>query len=214
MLSLSPYDLGAYAFWYSRGWVDGIRDARTGRYILEAYGFGTFTPSAPPLADEILKRHDIEINHVAGCVVDVSLMGHAKGYNDVMIKRMRRNLGADVIPAAERAEAQRQEALMKAQRDGLAEGKQDVKSGRLEVRIAGPVIDGESEYARLLSERYGVALRRISAQDDEFTSTYTSAYNDYPWRTIERRHRQDAVDVLTAVAVRQPFSQFAANDKR
>ena len=47
LMSFSPYDLVPYGVAYVRGFSDGYRDARSGRLILEAYGFGTFAPNAP-----------------------------------------------------------------------------------------------------------------------------------------------------------------------
>jgi hypothetical protein len=46
-MELSPHGILGYAFWYGVGWVDAQKDARAGRLILEAYGFGTITPGAP-----------------------------------------------------------------------------------------------------------------------------------------------------------------------
>src|SRR5437879_5045089 len=89
-VDLTPHDLAWYAIAYGRGWVDAKRDARAGRLILEAYGFGTMTPSTPnfcalPQAD--VERCGIYFNHVTGCVVNTWILGHARSYNRVMMSK-------------------------------------------------------------------------------------------------------------------------------
>jgi len=49
-----PPDIWRYVSAYRTGRADAEKDANAGRLVLEAYGFGTFTPGAPNFSDEAL----------------------------------------------------------------------------------------------------------------------------------------------------------------
>jgi hypothetical protein len=102
---LTPHSMLQYAISYRTGWADANKKAKTAGLSLEAYGFGTFTPGAPGFSRETLKQCGIEINHVAGCVVDTQIVGHANGYNIAMIAEIKRRFGNGVVKAAEDKDA-------------------------------------------------------------------------------------------------------------
>jgi uncharacterized protein (DUF2141 family) len=111
---------------YMRGRTDAKKDAKSNRLALEAFGFGTITPGAPNFSDEALKQCGIEINHTAGCVVGPRIVGHANGYNSVMIEEIKRRCGA-VVKAAQDEDARWRQSYTDGVEEGQADARRDCK---------------------------------------------------------------------------------------
>ena len=104
-VDLTPNSMLQYTVSYGAGWIDAKKDGKAGRLNLEAFGFGTITPGAPHFSEAALKQYQIEVTHVAGCVVNTRIIGHARGYNDTMIEEIKRRCGTAVVKAAQDEDA-------------------------------------------------------------------------------------------------------------
>jgi hypothetical protein len=70
-----------------------------------------------------------------------------------------------------------------------ADAGRDIDQGTLRLKTYGLPPRGESEYARLLEERYGVELNRVAGcAVMEPTIEYVRHYNNRMIREMERRH--------------------------
>ena len=81
---------------YEAGRRDAERDVREGRLIYEIYG----GPPAPWEGDWeklLADKYQIQLKSVAGCVVDRSIVGHARGYNEVSGAEIDRKFGPNFI---------------------------------------------------------------------------------------------------------------------
>ena len=189
-VDLTPHDLAYYAIAYGCGWFDAQKDANTGRQILEAYGFGTFTPSAPNFSDEAIKECGIEINHVTGSVVNTWILGHSKSYNQVMIKKIRQRCPA-VVKAAEDEEARWKQSYIDGENVGRTEAEADLRDGRLAIVVDDPERSDDAAFEKWLREKYHVNLKRVNPRADPKTSNnvggYASGYNRIADAEIERR---------------------------
>ena len=95
--TLSPISTARYFVAYIRGRADARRDVRDGHIAVEVYGFG-----AGGLVEPLEKRYHIDVRVVAGCVVDETLMGHARGYNIVSAAEVRRRFGDEILDYTKR----------------------------------------------------------------------------------------------------------------
>jgi len=77
---------------YVHGRADARRDIRDGHLAVEVYGLG-----AGSIAKPLEERYHVDTRVVAGCVVDDTLMGHARGYNIVSAAEVRRRFGVDIL---------------------------------------------------------------------------------------------------------------------
>jgi len=71
---------------------------KQGLYRIEIYGELTNQPSH---YSQILKRNKIQLIPTAGCIVDLHITDHAKGYNEVMETAIKKKLGDDYFTKAE-----------------------------------------------------------------------------------------------------------------
>jgi hypothetical protein len=76
---------------------DAERDFENGIMRIETYGLRM--QKSP--YDEYLKKHEIAVDGVAGCVVNEEILEHAEGYNSTMKSLIRKRLGKDVFTEAE-----------------------------------------------------------------------------------------------------------------
>lgn len=209
MIDLTPHDLAYYAIAYGRGRLDGKKDATAGRHILEAYGMGTFTPDAPNFSDNALKEYGIEINHVTGCVVNTWILGHAKGYNDVMIAEIKRRFGPKVVTDAEEADRQWQKDQETARNLGHSDAEKDLREGQLVVEVYGSLTD-EADYAKLLREKYRIELRHMTDNtsiENATTLSHADGYNEVSEAEIERRFGEEPRDLLTSMRVGKSYAE-------
>lgn len=78
-----------------RGRSDARADLRAGRLAIETFGL---PPRDRPIYHRLLKeRYGIEPRVVAGCIVNDSILGHVRGYNEVMREEIQRRFGANVF---------------------------------------------------------------------------------------------------------------------
>jgi len=79
-----------------KGRTDARKDLQAGNLRLETMGL----PPAPweGAYERLLKeRYGIRYSWVAGCVVSEGIIGHAKGYNEIMEAEIARKFGDDVL---------------------------------------------------------------------------------------------------------------------
>lgn len=196
-VDLSPHSMLTYAFGYGVGWADAKKDAKAGRLILESFGFGTFTPGAPNFSDSARQQYGIEINQVAGCVVNERIMGHAKGYNDVMVEEIKRRCGIAVVTEAEKENARWVQSYEDGEEEGRAEALSELRAGRLAIEVSDPPKKGEAEFERMLRERYQISLRRVDPNADPKKANkvfgHKAGYNEVAEAEIIRRFGEDTV---------------------
>ena len=211
MLSLSPYDVGAFTTGYVRGWIAAKQRAGAEVIVLEGYGMGGgFTPAAPPFSAEVLAKYRLEIQPIASCVVNPYVQGHARGYNTAAVAQITERYGAEVITAAEQEEAARQQRYAEIKDSGRAAAEDDARVGRLAYLLYQPPRGGEEEYRELFREYYQIELRRVAeaySELDDDRQAYVNGYNDAASDEIARRFGDRARQDLWAVDYR-PFEEF------
>jgi len=197
--SFSPLDLVISVPAYLGGRADAKKDAKAGRLVLEAFGFGTDTPGAPNFTDEALKQCGIEINHTAGCVVGPRIVGHANGYNSVMIKEIKRRCGA-VVKAAQDEDARWLQSYADGVEAGRGEARSDIKGGRLVIEIDDSPKKRDADFEKMLRERYQVDLRRVSPWANPKMANnvfgHKSGYNEVIEAELERRYGEKTVEAI------------------
>lgn len=177
-VDVTPHDLVWYAIAYGRGWADGKRDAKAGHLILEAYGLGTMTPSAPTLCNfpkEDLEKCGLQFNHVTGCVVNTWILGHARSYNRVMMSKIREHCPT-LVKAAEDQEARDRQASEEGEKIGCAEAEADLKAGRLAIVLDDPARKDDMAFESWLREKYGFGVKRVNPRSNSSFNTKLSAY--------------------------------------
>lgn len=194
MLRLSPYDLGGYAIAYVRGWADARSDAKAGRLFLESYGFGVWTPGAPPLSEEVRARDHIEINQVANCGVSTYILGHASGYNRAAVREITRRFGPGVIAQAKQELAARLQRQAEMKSAGKAEAERDLHAGRLILRLYRSAIEGEADYRNYFRAHYQTDLERVYQAPPENADIgfRSQAYNSVMSAELRRRFGDEA----------------------
>lgn len=213
MLYLSPYALGPYGFGLARGWTAAKSRDGTDPIVLEGYGFGgDGTPAAPRFTAETLQQHAIRIETIALCFVDSYTQGHARGYNMAAVREIKRRRGAEVIAAAEREEAKRQQDYADGQKVGRASAEGDSKAGGLAMVANRRNIDGEDDFRRLLADRHGIELiqppSEVIEQGDQRTMGWRSGYNEVAFLEIKRRLGDKAADTANAASYGGSYKQF------
>ncbi|OYW35423.1 MAG: hypothetical protein B7Z42_14700, partial [Brevundimonas sp. 12-68-7] len=79
-----------------KGRADARKDLRAGKLRLETMGLLP-APWERTNEDLLKERYGIQYSRVAGCVVSDELIGHAKGYNQIMTAEIHRKFGDDVL---------------------------------------------------------------------------------------------------------------------
>ncbi len=80
----------------NKGRADARRDLKAGKLRVEAMG-GPSEPWEGTNVRLLKERYGIEFDLVADCVVSDSVIGHAKGYNEIMGAEISRRFGKDVL---------------------------------------------------------------------------------------------------------------------
>jgi hypothetical protein len=78
-----------------QGQADALKEIAEGRLALETMGLpavwrGTYM-------DLLKERHGIQLRAVAGCIVNSSITGHARGFNEIMTAEIAKRFGADAL---------------------------------------------------------------------------------------------------------------------
>jgi hypothetical protein len=195
-----PPDISRYVSAYLRGRADAKKDANASRLALEAFGFGTFTPGAPNFSDEVLKQCGIEINHVAGCVVGPRIVGHANGYNSVMIEEIKRRCGTAVVKAAQDEDARWLQSYADGVEAGRANARRDIQEGRLAIEVSDPPGKGDPDFEKMLRERYQIGFRRVNPHADPKMANkvfgHTTGYNEVIEAELRRRFGEKTVKAI------------------
>jgi len=212
MISLSPYDLAPYAVAYARGWAESTKRRGADPIILEGYGMaGGITPAAPPFSSEVLQKYRIQVEPIALCVVNSYLQGHARGYNTASVAEIKRRYGAGVIAAAKREWETQQQRFTDMANSGRADAERDVRTGRFAVLVHGDAVEGESDYRSMLRDRFGIELRRISAENLQFEDdrrVHASGYNEVSSNEFRQRLGEDAQIAVMWVTSGQSYESL------
>jgi hypothetical protein len=206
---MSPYAAVPYAYGFVRGWAEGKRRAGRGTIVVECYGFGCYTPVAPPFSEEMRSKYRIETDAIAGCGVNDYILGHARGYNIASVREINRRYGSAVISVAEKQETERQELWASKRASGIADAENDARNGRLAILLYQPATD-EDAYREMLRERYRTELRRVAATPQEMKEdelSYVWGYNEAATRELARRFGDDAQRAAWLVGT-QSFASF------
>jgi hypothetical protein len=199
-VDLNPISVSEYAVSYGAGRIEAKKDAKAGRLNLEAFGFGTFTPGAPNFSEAVLKQYQIEVTHVAGCVVNSRIIGHAQGYNDVMIEQIKLRAGPAVVKAAQDEDAR----WARSYDDGVAAGREDarrdIREGRLAIEVSNPPKNGDADFERMLRERYQMEFRRVDPHADAKMANnvlgHANGYNEIIQTEVQRRFGDKTVEAI------------------
>jgi hypothetical protein len=81
------------------GQANALKEIAEGRLALETYGLPSRTRG--PYIDLLKTKYDIQLRAVAGCIVDSTITGHARGFNEVMMTEIEKRFGADALAKAE-----------------------------------------------------------------------------------------------------------------
>jgi hypothetical protein len=94
--------------WHDEGHAQAERDLAAGKLCVRTYGLpAPWFEKYKALARE---KYGVEIDAVAGCVVDDGLRERANGYNEAMLQEIRRRFGRDALKSlAEAVRAQHQQ---------------------------------------------------------------------------------------------------------
>jgi hypothetical protein len=76
------------------GRADARRDLANG--VLAKERFGLPVVCINEYSELLRERYRIELRSVAGCVVDSRILGHARGYNGVMVAEIERRFGTNI----------------------------------------------------------------------------------------------------------------------
>jgi hypothetical protein len=98
--NLNPVSAWKYGTAYQRGKSDAERDIAAGIFATETYGMG----AGGRHVELLRERFGIDTRIVAGCSVDIEILGHAAGYNKISEPEIDRRFGRAAIFAT-RAEA-------------------------------------------------------------------------------------------------------------
>ena len=81
-----------------KGKKDALNDFDNGIYRLEIYGYRKQIPRLVSYYRMfLLKKYNIRIDRVAGCVVNGGMTDHAREYNKVMINALKKKFAANVF---------------------------------------------------------------------------------------------------------------------
>jgi hypothetical protein len=83
---------------YHKGRADALSELNKGVLAVESFGL---PPAWVRLYEKILKeKYGIEDRTVAGCMVNDEIIGHAKGFNEVMEREIKKRWTEDVFEQA------------------------------------------------------------------------------------------------------------------
>ena len=84
---------------YEAGRKQAERDLQQGILVIESYGLpGPWTAEYESLLAE---RYHIQLKFIAGCMVGPRESGHAKGYNEVMLREIDKRFGENLLEKVE-----------------------------------------------------------------------------------------------------------------
>ncbi len=82
-----------------QGRTDALKELEKGVLALETMGLPPVSRRA--YIDLLKERHGIQLRVVAGCLVNSSITGHARGFNEVMMEEIAKRFGADALTKVE-----------------------------------------------------------------------------------------------------------------
>lgn len=91
---------------YKQGIADAKAEVAKGNLALETFGLQTVGGSA--YQQHLKDQYGIESRVVAGCVIDYEILGHARGFNEVMTAEIEKKWPQDVFKEAEEMARQEQ----------------------------------------------------------------------------------------------------------
>jgi hypothetical protein len=81
-----------------QGRADALKEIAEGRLALETMGLPPVSRGA--YRDILKERHGIQLRAVAGCIVNSTITGHARGFNEVMTAEIAKRFGPDALEKA------------------------------------------------------------------------------------------------------------------
>jgi hypothetical protein len=126
-------------------------------------------------------------------------MGHAKGYNGVMIEEIKRRCGT-VVTEAEKEDARWLQSYEDGKEAGRAEALSDSRADRLALEVSDPPKKGDAEFEQMLRERYQISLRRVDPNVDPKMANkvfgHKAGNNEVTEAEITRRFGEDTVSSI------------------
>jgi len=98
-------------------------------------------------------------------VIDASIVGHATGWNRVMMSALRHKY-PDVVKAVEEEEARWKQSYFDGEKAGRQDALNDLHAGRLAIEVTDPP-ENDIDFERTLRERYQIGLRRVQSRAEE-----------------------------------------------
>ncbi len=80
------------------GKTAATRELAEGKLALETYGLPPVSRRA--YMDLLKQRHGIQLRAVAACIVNSSITGHARGFNEIMLAEIEKRFGPDALTKA------------------------------------------------------------------------------------------------------------------
>lgn len=208
--SFSPYALVPYTIAYVRGWAEAKKHGNDRILTFEAFGFGTIAPCAPYFHAAARERYKVEYNHVAGCVVNSTVIGHAAGHNRATISELKHRFGAGVIDAVKQERQRWDNDYATAEKVGRNDAELEFKSGRraLELCARWPNVEETNEVSEVLGTHH-VELRRRTDRVEDVTADvagHARGYDEVMISEIRRTLGAGAAQELDALTAHYSYT--------
>ena len=188
--TLMPLDIARCAYFYTTGYVGAKRAIRENDIALEGYGFGFWAPRTPNFSKEDRERCGIKCWAVTGCLIDSKITSHANGWNDAMMREIRRRYPA-VVKAAEEEDVRFKQSYFDGEAAGRADAEKDVAAGRLSIEMPHHPTENDTGSEKVLRDRYQIELKRVYPWADPKMANYvgghSAGYNGIAEKEINRR---------------------------
>ena len=189
---LSPNAVVQYAIGYLAGRAQARQEIRSGKVVLEGYGFGFMAPAAPPFSESMYKRYHVERRPLAGSAPNQWVLGHATGHNIVSVAELVRVYGPGLTKEAEDAEQYLRSEYDTGEELGRADARRDVATGQLAIEVFGPSGSLNRDYKAILHDQYNIELREVgnvtTIRSDQKILGHAQGYNDVARLEIDRRY--------------------------
>ena len=132
-------------------------------------------------------------------MVGPRILGHAKGYNDVMIVAVKRRCGA-VVKAEEDEDARWLQSYADGAEAGRTEARRDIREGRFFIEVSDRPKKGDDDFEKMLRERYQIGFRRVNPNADPKMANnvygHTAGYNEVVEAELSRRFGEKTIEAL------------------
>src|SRR5689334_13334898 len=83
---------------YRAGRSEAMKDVKENRLIVEVSGLPA--PWSGEYMKALAAKYHIQLKTVAGCIVDSTIVGHERGYNEISVAEIERRFGHGVLAKA------------------------------------------------------------------------------------------------------------------